>query len=253
MTPMIDTSGPWVEQWLSVPRFARYLDTAAGDRGLALELYEWNAVVSAAVLRDLGHLEIGLRNAYDRALSTAGPTDWTDPAGAPFVPLLRSRRRQRPADVNEPVRRQLADARQKAGSGATHGKVVAELMFGFWRYLSSAAHEKTLWVPYLHKAFPPGTRRRQDVDERVVALNRLRNRAAHHEHLLSDDLADRHDQLVALAGLLSPLLGRYVLETSQLPPLLASRPTLPRRDRLSGRGRWSRLRVSWPPEGRWEH
>lgn len=62
--------GPWVERWLSPERFATYLRAANGDRGRALALYEWNARVGAALLHDLGHLEIGLRNAYDRALSS---------------------------------------------------------------------------------------------------------------------------------------------------------------------------------------
>jgi hypothetical protein len=34
--------------------------------------------------------------------------------------------------------------------------VVAELSLGFWRYLSVKRHEKHLWVPYLHHAFPAG-------------------------------------------------------------------------------------------------
>lgn len=41
-------------------------------------------------------------------------------------------------------------------------------------------------------ASPRHTSRRYDVDEPIAALNRLRNRAAHHQHLLSDDLPTRH-------------------------------------------------------------
>ena len=59
--------GPWVEAWLSAPRYAVYLAAVGGDRQLGLDLYEWNAVVSAAFLHDLAHLEVALRNAYDAA------------------------------------------------------------------------------------------------------------------------------------------------------------------------------------------
>lgn len=165
--------GRWVERWLGPPRFARYLTAAGGDRQLALDLYEWNAAVSAVVLHDLAHLEIGLRNAYDRALTAADSSgDWTRPGSPLLAPLWRTHGRgkgEAPArvDVNEESRRLLDRARSKAGPGAPHGKVVAELSFGFWRYLSSAAREKTLWVPHLHKAFTPGTNRRRDVDEPV--------------------------------------------------------------------------------------
>ena len=44
------------------------MTAAAGDRTAALELYEWNASMSAAVLHDLAHLEVAIRNAYDAAL-----------------------------------------------------------------------------------------------------------------------------------------------------------------------------------------
>jgi len=210
---------------LSAPRFARYLQAAGGDRGLALELYEWNACAAAAMQHDLAHLEIGLRNAYDRVLTAARPDeDWTDPAGPLFAPLLRAHGGRSPADVNERSRELLVSARRQAGGGAAHGKVVAELTFGFWRYLSSAAHEKTLWVPYLHRAFCRGTDRRRDVDEPMAALTRLRNRAAHHECLLAYDLPSHHTALLVLAGRLGPDLGIYLKDVARTPACLTRRP-----------------------------
>ncbi len=65
--------GPWVEAWLSLPRFGVYIEATAGDRQLALVLYEWNAAVSAAFQRDLAHLEVALRNAYDTAIIANTP------------------------------------------------------------------------------------------------------------------------------------------------------------------------------------
>ena len=68
MTPT--PPGLWVEEWLSQPRFARYLRECGGDRQRALDTYEWNIRLSHAVLRDTGHFEIALRNAHDRAISS---------------------------------------------------------------------------------------------------------------------------------------------------------------------------------------
>ena len=65
--PRTAPSGPWVERWLSRPRHSVYLAASQGDPQLALEPYEWNAEFSAALLRDLAHVEVGLRNACDRA------------------------------------------------------------------------------------------------------------------------------------------------------------------------------------------
>lgn len=61
----------WIELWLSAARFSTYVKAAGGSRGRALELYQWNAKLSAAFLHDLSHLEVGLRNACDRQLSEA--------------------------------------------------------------------------------------------------------------------------------------------------------------------------------------
>jgi len=66
-------AGDWVERWLSRPRFGVYLAAVGGDRPTALQLYEWNATVSAAFMRDLAHLEVALRNAYDDALTSGLP------------------------------------------------------------------------------------------------------------------------------------------------------------------------------------
>jgi hypothetical protein len=65
--------GPWIEAWLSPPRFGVYLAAASGDRQLALDIYERNAVVSATFHHDLAHLEVALRNAYDAAIVANTP------------------------------------------------------------------------------------------------------------------------------------------------------------------------------------
>jgi hypothetical protein len=224
--PALPPAGRWVEAWLSAPRFAVYLAAASGDRARGLTLYEWNAQFSAALLHDLAHLEVGLRNAYDVALSTRwpGPPHWTLAGNTVFAPLYR-RRGRRHVDVNDRPRESLRHAIANAGGPtAPPGKVVAELMFGFWRYLSSAAHEKTLWVPALHRAFPPGTDRAAHVDGPVGRLHDLRNRVAHHEPLLTTDVAGRLSDLTGVAARLDPHLGQHVQATSTVSSLLATRP-----------------------------
>ena len=96
-------------------------------------------------------------------------------------------------------------------------------MLGFWRYLSTSAQEKTLWVPCLHRAFAPGTDRR-DVDRIVRTLHDLRNRVAHHEPLLAIDVAARTEDCTTLATLMDPELGAYLRSTSTARELLTARP-----------------------------
>ena len=95
-------------------------------------------------------------------------------------------------------------------------------MFGFWRYLSSSAHDVTLWRPYLHHAFPAGTAR-PDVDIRAGELHELRNRVAHHEPLLTEDLQRKHTLLLELADLIEPSLAAHIKATRRRPRRAGSR------------------------------
>jgi hypothetical protein len=225
-----DSPEEWVERWLSPPRFGVYLNATGGDEAAALSLYEWNARLGAAFGHDLAHLEVGLRNAYDRTLTEHLnlPTHWTAAGPQVFAPVLRTRKRgphgKVSVDINAKPRASLERAiREAGGRKAPPGKVIAQLTFGFWRYLTSAAHEVTLWRPALHHAFPTGTSR-HDVDNRVGRLHELRNRVAHHEPLLGTDVSARHDDLIHVAALLDPQLCDYIQAHATVAGLLAARP-----------------------------
>jgi hypothetical protein len=139
-----------------------------------------------------------------------------------FGPLWRSRGGRR-VDVNDKPRRSIQEAVRRCGPAARPGKVVAELSFGFWRYLTSSAHEKSLWVPFLHTAYPPGTARK-DVDRRISRLNELRNRVAHHEPIFSQPLGSAMQDLIYVCALFSTDVATYVQATSSVGQLLKRRP-----------------------------
>ncbi|MFE7779265.1 hypothetical protein ACFU5O_36460 [Streptomyces sp. NPDC057445] len=226
----VPVAGPWVEKWLSPARHGIYLAQAAGDPVRALALYEWNTALTCAVLRDLGHLEVALRNAYAAALDAtwSGSGHWLDDPASPLrAPLMRTKkgglRGMRRVDINDKTRKAIDNARARYGAQAPPGKIIAELTLGVWRYLSTSAHEKTLWVPHLHRAFPPGTRRAA-VDRAIGDLHELRNRAAHWEPLLAAPVARRMNDLLMVTGLLSPDLAVYIQHSSQVTALLATRP-----------------------------
>ena len=233
-----EAPGPWVESWLSGPRFGVYLAAAGTNRRLALALYERNAAVSAVSLRDLAHLEVALRNAYDSAIvanTAVGLTHWTTDPYRLFPVRWRAARDRTRIDANRAPREQIERAVREAGPGAPPGKVIAELTFGFWRYLSTTAHHHPLWIPYLHTAFRPGTSR-QAVDGPVDRLHQLRNRIAHHQPLLrrntatgvlsltTHHLADRLADLLTVAELISPELHDYIRATSSVRDKLSDLP-----------------------------
>ncbi|WP_133205762.1 hypothetical protein [Arthrobacter terricola] len=143
----------WIEDWLSAGRFGTYLRAAGGSRQRALELYEWNSKLSAAFLRDLSHLEVGLRNACDRQLSAAvlpEEVHWTDPGTLLelFPASIRTNKRTGTSwDANKNPRDKAQEARKRCASPGVMpvpGKIVAELMFGFWTYLVADNHENIL-------------------------------------------------------------------------------------------------------------
>jgi hypothetical protein len=127
------------------------------------------------------------------------------------------------ADVNDKPRRSIQEAARRCGPAAPPGTVVAEISFGFWRYLTSSAHEKSLWLPYLHAAYPPGTVRK-DVDRRIRRLNELRNRVAHHEPIFSQPLGSAVQDLIYVCGLPSADVAAYIQATSSVGQLLQRRP-----------------------------
>lgn len=239
MTSGLPAPGHWIERWLSPGRFAPYLSAAQGDRVLALRLYEWNTEISSAFLHDLAHVEVGLRNCYNLALEqhTPFPTHWTRHGSTLFAPVYRTMHRFNPStgrrapvrsDINRMQRETLQRAISEAHQQTPHvqpppGKIIAQLTFGFWRFLSSSAHEVTLWRTYLHHGFPAGTSR-STIDRLVRDLHVLRNRVAHYEPLLGEDLARKHQRLIELANLIDPILATYARGTTQVSRLIRNRP-----------------------------
>ncbi|MFC8040719.1 hypothetical protein ACFUOZ_15315 [Paenarthrobacter sp. NPDC057355] len=221
----------WVDDWLSPERFGTYLTASGGSRRRALDLYEWNAHLGAAFLHDLGHLEVGLRNAYDRQLAAAvvvGDTHWSDPATLlTLFPISYRKQRGQRVDTNATSRRKVEEARTRAGMvqgqrSPAPGKVLAETTFGFWTYLTSDFHEKAIWVPYLHKAFPPGTDRKH-LNRTLIRVRDFRNRVAHHEPILSGS-EGRRREISFVVKALSPAANRHLTVQSEVAAILAKRP-----------------------------
>lgn len=208
---------------LTSERLWPYEQATSGDAGRALDLYEWNTKLSAAVFEDLSYFEVFLRNACHNQLDR-----WCQGRGAANVwyldPVLNARSRQ-----------DVADARQRAtraNRAETAGRVVAELTFGFWRFLHVRRYEATLWTPCLRHAYPhQSPRRRTDVYVRLDHLNTLRNRVAHHEPIHSTnvgstglDIAALHNEMLQLLAWIDPVIGSWVQSRSRVPILLAQRP-----------------------------
>ena len=168
-----------LDRTLTRGRLSRYLTATGGNLDEALQLYEKNMAVSEALFGILHGVEVSVRNSLHHALSTdIGVEDWYQnglPLPFPAVPQLT---------FTAPMRNMLDKARRNAGPAAPVGKLVAELTFGFWPFLISGQYHN-LWSASSHKAFPHAHVPRSFVHTRLETIQRLRNRIAHHEPILS--------------------------------------------------------------------
>lgn len=130
--------------------------------------------------------------------------------------------------MNARNRTTVADAVCRCGgASAKLGEVIAELSFGFWRHCTDTAHEKTLWVPYLHRAWPKKTSR-VAIERSLTIINTARNRASHHEPLFGSqpgrDLTAAHREVLRLSEMLLPDLAEYIRDTTTVQTILTHRP-----------------------------
>jgi hypothetical protein len=198
-----------LESALSSDRFATYLAAVGGDRRRAILLYEWNGAVSAAFYFPLQAVEVALRNACHRELTSLfGPT-WHNEAR--FL-ALDPRTAQAIDAAREHVRR------LRLPVDAPH--MVAELAFGFWTNLFGHRFDRAVWVPGLYRVFPRFRRvsgtplSRSAVARRFDYLRTLRNRIAHHESLLE------------VADWMYPDLRVWIENVSTCNAIIAARPPI---------------------------
>ena len=214
---------------LSVNRLRSYLEDCDNDLDRALDLYAWNAQIAAAFLEDLGRLEVILRNRFDEALtalvSSSGLQDpWFDQ-----TQLFLGHHGNRTIRTTWP--KQGCEQTKNGRLLVDQDRVIAELGFGFWRFLCAGRHHTTMWVPALADQFPNHPARenagliRADVESRMDRLHFLRNRVAHHEPIHRRELANDAAMIFELAQWMCaghPCLGWSGL--SRIPTVLATRP-----------------------------
>lgn len=204
-----------LERLLGYDRLHAYRERCENDVA-AVELYRWNAAVSAALWQPLGHVEVALRNALSEALvrrhvGHERSGSWLDdPSG-------ELDRAQRSAIVT--ARRHV----RAKGKQPSDSQTISELGFGFWRFLITRRHTG-LW-PDLASAFPGAPdRRRETVEAPLARLHELRNRIAHHQRIWNRDLAARYTDVLLVAGYLDAGLPLWIARDCHVPGLLTARP-----------------------------
>lgn len=146
-----------------------------------MTLYRANLRLSQEIFSVLSVFEVVLRNKIDSHYRTIfnpviGNDEWllhaTNPGGYLSLPGC--------VHSLESVQKALQDLYRTRGY--THDKLIAELMFGFWRF-QFASKEFMAAGSSLHRIFvnrPAGTNHTHIYNE-LGFINKIRNRIAHHE------------------------------------------------------------------------
>ncbi|WP_187977623.1 Abi family protein [Mycetocola sp. JXN-3] len=203
---------------LSAQRMNPYIKYAGGNVLDAIALYEWNLSISGAFYESIGVVEVSVRNAIAEQLnrrhgSRAG--SWLDDPDA-----LLSERTIR--DIR------VARARiRKYGSGDQHGHIIAELNFGFWKYLLARRYEASLWTNCLRFSFPGLRPQRRGAAFAVMHnLHSLRNRIAHHEPIYRRELVRDADSIDRMLDWVDASVAAWEAKRSRLSRTLARRPPM---------------------------
>ncbi len=164
---------------MAAARMERYRTACNGNPQKAMTLYRKNLKLSQELFTVISCFEIALRNSIDTYYTNTLGNHWLQNAavsGGVF-----DNRHCRLTQIN------IHDAIRKLNFAYTHYKLVAELGFGFWRYLF--AHQQfracgsTLLriLPGKPRTTPAIQYNHTLVFNRLRSINNLRNRIAHHE------------------------------------------------------------------------
>jgi len=198
---------------MSTPRMRRYITRCHPDPSAALELYRWNAGISSGFWETMSHLEVALRNVLTERLGARHsarerPGSWLD--------NLDGELDSRAAREIQAARGRVAVKRKMASDGQT----IAELSFGFWRFLLANQYSTTLW-PDLASGFTHAPNRsRHTVEQPIRRLHEFRNRIAHHEPIWNKDLSARYSDILDVLGYIDPELRIWAMEACRVPDIL---------------------------------
>ncbi|TKG57687.1 hypothetical protein FCN18_38750 [Prauserella endophytica] len=122
------------------------------------------------------------------------------------------------------VWRRVKEIRRPTKPKPPVGAVVAELSFGFWRYLLAARYEHTLWLESIRHGFPHVHGRRTAVDEPMRRLHQLRNRIAHLEPIINRELHRDAADIHAVVHAVCPKTAEWAASLRRVDAALAAKP-----------------------------
>lgn len=194
-------------------------------------LYVWNTRVTKALLEDIQHIEVLIRNRVDQVLIPRYGERWFQHGDIPFTKNAKAAVKK--AEKRANPRRMSTQVRP--------GKIIAELNLDYWTYLFARTYQTTIW-PLFEKSLVGIGREgyngtvtqapsRKDFKNEMEVVYRTRNRCAHHEPIVNantQDEAQNLDRIVAalenIALWIEPAAASWITGTSRVSELRQARP-----------------------------
>lgn len=167
------------ERIISQPRMQRYLVATGDDTRKTMTLYRLNLKISQECYTIISCFEIALRNAIDEHYVAVYGNEWLKDAQSPGGIFTNRRCR-----ITKQI---ITQAYTNLGSQYTHSKLLAEMDFGFWRFLFAQpqfyhAGQSLLNIfPNKPNSTPLMQYNQRYVFNELKKINYFRNRIAHHE------------------------------------------------------------------------
>lgn len=160
------------------PRMNRYLIACNGNTRKAMTLYRKNLQLTQELFTVISCFEVALRNAIDTTITSSLGNDWMKNAASISGVFDTPKCRITKDNINDAINKLHT---------YSHYKLVAELGFGFWRFMFAqnqfnATNKILLRVfPSKPKSSPAMQYNNIYIFNQLAQLNQIRNRMAHHE------------------------------------------------------------------------
>ena len=168
---------------VSVPRISRYLTAMNYDTRKAMTLYRYNLKLSQEMFTVVSCFEIALRNRIDNGLLPVLGQNWLrSSVQSNGIFVVNNNKKEFDITI-----RDIKGAHAKIKLNYSHEKIIAELGFGFWRYMFSKPHSRAtgLNINQVLPAKPKSSKvlniNNAYIFQELKKVNDLRNRIAHHE------------------------------------------------------------------------
>ena len=169
------------EKTISPQRFGRYLVSCKGNTKKAMTLYRLNLKLSQEFFTVISCFEIALRNSIDNHYIAVYGIDWLNNSCVKNGIFDNSQCRYTRDTIQDSI------SKLSKNNSYNHNKLVAELGFGFWRYMFAQNQYnfagRTLLRIFVKKPIstPKIQYNQTYIFNKLAQINEFRNRIAHHE------------------------------------------------------------------------